>query len=419
MNDDILGQSHATLGDVFKMTSGNTPTPNPNQTQSAEGEGGGRKESKEGGSETQLPESRFENLEESETFQAANQEFLASFTTPNTGFSNGGPILNDNANVLPTISDVYRDTGVFSDFKLNDGLARARPYRKPDSQPGQSDDGLHGNAFPTKMFGRDSRTYDLNYKRDEMLERAKSTLKKMGTKNGEVPEFAHYFPWQWNNLDIHGEGSTPAMQGLHLNQYNRNYNNPDADDISRRLYEPTPSRRTKLITTDVETAALMPQRTMLHPMKVITEDRERMQLQRIPKNTDVIESVVYENIMPRGMGSKIPASRVHADPTELRQPIGTNETGDRSVLGAWNNPFSQINPLQHQHNEDRLVQHISDFKYVQGKDVDAELERELMEQQRLIYQSWPDPLDLTPTTSEYKLKLDTPGAPVPMQNKAW
>ena len=156
------------------------------------------------------------------------------------------------------------------------------------------------------------------------------------------------------------------------NQYNRNYGLPDADAAARRLYQPAPSRQTKMLSTDMEDAALRPQQTLMHPMTVVTEDRQRMKLQHIPRNTDVIESVIYENIMPRGMGSRVTAPRIYNDTGVLREPIGTNDTGSRAIDGRWENPHSNVNPLHDQSMQDLLTMAKDDFRYVQGKNAEFE-----------------------------------------------
>ncbi len=295
----------------------------------------------------------------------ANSEFMKNFMTPNVGANGGGPILNANANLLPTRADEYRDISNTLDYRMNNGLGVSTNYRKPDSLGGQTRDGFQGMPYPSKMFGRDSKSYDLNYKRDELTERAKATFKKMGYKPNEVPQFADYMPWDWYNTTALGISGAQTIGNP--NQYNRNYPLPDADAAARRLYQPTPSRQTQMLNTDVEEAALRPQRTLMHPMKVVTEDRQRMKLQRIPRNTDVIESVLYENIVPRGAGNKVEAPKIWADAGVLREPVGTNDTGSRAVNGRWENPHSNVNPLHDVTTEDLLTQAKDDVRYVQGK----------------------------------------------------
>ena len=104
---------------------------------------------------------------------AENSAFLENFETPFTGVNGGGPILNADANLLPTRADNYRDIASSLDFKLGDGLGVARPFRKNDSMGGSTEGGFYGPAEPTKMFGRNSKTPDLNYQRDSMTERAR------------------------------------------------------------------------------------------------------------------------------------------------------------------------------------------------------------------------------------------------------
>ena len=282
----------------------------------------------------------------------ADSEFMQNFITPIVGANGAGPILNANANLLPTRADQYRDTANTNDFRMNEGLGIARPYRKNDSMGGATEEGFYGWAKPTKMFGRDSVTPDLNYQRDEMMSRAQAVLKKMGQKPNEVPQFAAYKEFDWNNNQLTGRG---GMVINNPNQYNRNGLVPDADQVSRRLYQPAPSRLTKMLNTDIETASLVPNRTLHPPLKVVTEDRQRMKLQRAPRNADVIESVIYDNIMPRGMESSHTTPKIWSDPSVLRQPVGTNDSGDRSIDGIWRNGYSDTQPLLDATNEDRLI----------------------------------------------------------------
>jgi hypothetical protein len=329
-------------------------------------------------------------------YMQPDSEFMKDFITPKVGANGGGPILNANANLMPTVADEYRDISNTLDYRTNNGLGNSRVARKSDSLGGQTVDGFHGPANPSKMFGRNSKSYDLNYKRDEMTDRARSSFKKMGFKPNEVPQFAAYKPWDWNNTTALGISGTKSIGNP--NQYNRNYGVPDADAVARRIYQPAPSRQTKMLSTDVEDAALRPQQTLMHPMKVVTEDRQRMKLQHIPRNTDVIESVLYENIMPRGMGSAHEAMRVYSDVGVLRQPIGTNDTGGTAVNGRWENPNSSVNPLHDMTTEDLLTMHKDDFRYVQGKNPVFEEEEYRRNEEELMGQTSSDVFHLQPKT---------------------
>jgi hypothetical protein len=322
-----------------------------------------------------------------EAYLEPDSEYLRSFQTPFTGANGGGPILNANANLLPTQSDQFRDIANSLDYRLGDGLGVARPFRKNDSMGGSTPGGFYGPVGPTKMFGRDSSTPDLNYERERMLERSRASFKKLGFKPEQQPDGAFYQPWEWNNTQALGIGGPEGNP----NQYNRNYSLPDADAVARRLYQPAPSRATKMLSTDTEVASLAPQRTLMHPLKVVTEDRQREKLQRIPRNTDVMERVSYgKGEVPRGMGSRVDAPLVWGSSDVLRQVVGSNETADRSVLGRWNNGFSQ--PLQAVQNEDRARVANFDHSDVQDKlAVQEEERRFLAAEARLRAQAVPDP----------------------------
>jgi hypothetical protein len=325
-------------------------------------------------------------------------QFLKEFElAPFTGANGSGPILNANANLLPTIADNYRDTANTNDFRLGNGLGISTAFRKPDSMAGQAEDGFQGLAKPNKLFGRSSVGFDLNWIREKNMERARNPLKKMGFKPNEVPLGGKLEPWQWQN---HAALGIAAPKNA--NQYNRNYLLPDADAVHRRLYQPQPSRLTKMITTDVEDAALRPSRTLLHPMTVVTNDLQRQKEQRIPRNADVSEAVVYEKIHPRGMsfGGR-EAMRIHADVSVLRQPVGTNDTGNRAVHDRWRNGGDPYGALTASTLEDRLQLFKDDARYVRGQKIASEAEEFTQSQQKLDAQRVHDPNSIYPRDGEY------------------
>lgn len=341
-------------------------------------------------------------------YMQEDSAFLENFETPFTGASGGGPILNPDANLMPTRADEYRDIANTLDYRLGDGLGVARFARRNDSVGGNTQDGMYGASEPSKMFGRDSRTPDLNYERENMLDRARAGFKKMGFKNAEAPPEAHFQPWQWNDLAALGIGGSAENP----NQYNRNYAPPDADAVARRSYQPAPSRLSKMLATDMEVAALRPQRTLLDPLKVVSEDRTRMALTRIPRNADVAEAVLYENIVPRGFSSRVEAPRAYAEADALRRPVGTNETADRSVLGRWNVGLSE--PLQDVQNEDRARAARFDFVGVRGYNPSAELRQFDAAREKLDAQAVADPSRVRPTPEELRSRsYGNYGSPVP------
>ncbi len=341
----------------------------------------------------------------------SDSEFLKNFKTPYTGANGSGPILNANANLIPTRTDNYRDISSTLDYKLGNGLGVSTAYRKQDSMAGQTKEGFQGMAKPSKMFGRDSRSYDLNYRRDDMLDRARMSFKKMGFRPNEVPDQADYMPWQWNDNQALGIGGGPIGNP---NQYNRNYTVPDADAVARRLYQPAPSRITQMMTTDVEEAALRPNSTLMNPITVVSNDRQREKLQRIPRNADVIESVLYHNIVPRSMGPgrNVEAPRVYSDANVLRRPVGTNDTGGRDVDGRWENGYSSVNPLLDSSLEDYLTMHKSDFKYVQGKEELTETQEFVQNQEKLLNQNVQDYNHIDPKMGLYPHNQSTINTPL-------
>lgn len=340
--------------------------------------------------------------------QEPSAEFLKSFSTAQyTGSNGSGPILNANAVLIPNRADNYRDTATSNDYRLHNGLGVARPYRKQDSMAGQSRDGFYGSATPNKNFGRSDVSHDLMWKREDNLERASMAIKKFGYKANEVPLGGFMQPWQWNDIQALGEGT-------HGNQYNRNYVLPDADAVHRRMYEPTPSRRTQMLATDVETQALRQNRTVLHPLKVVTEDRQREKDQRIPRNTDVVEAVTYENIHPRGWGPghNVSAPRIWADPSVVRRPVGSNDTAGRAVFDRWGNPSNSTDPLAVSTIEDRLTVFKDDLRYVRGQDINAEAEDFARGQEKLDNQMVQDPNEINPRSGEFEHMAATINRPL-------
>jgi len=346
-------------------------------------------------------------------YMESNSEFLKNFDTPSTGANGSGPILNANANLLPTIADQYRDNAEKSDWKLPNGLGIAVPYRKNDSIGGNTETGFYGYAEPSKMFGRNSKSYDLNYLRDEMTQRAYMNFKSLGYKPNEVPKGADFQEWEWNDNQALGIGGGPIHNP---NQYNRNTPLPDADATARRLYQPAPSRLTKMVQTDVEAAALRPQQTLLNPVKVVSEDRQRMKLQRVPRNADVIETVLYHNIEPRGMGRNTGAPKIWADPNVLSQRVGTNDTGTPAIFDRWGNPYSDTQPLLDATNEDLLIMTKNTMDQVRGHKPELEAKQYRQGEIELLRQKVNDYNNIDPRKSEFPHNasgLNTALVPVP------
>lgn len=346
--------------------------------------------------------------------------FLSNFSTAQyTGSNGNGPILNANAVLMPSVAANYHDNSTANDFRLGNGLGISRPFGRPDSMGGQVEGGQQGNPYPNKMFGRSTTSHDMNTNRLDHRERAQMNLKKMGYKPEEVPLGAHLQPWQWNNNTALGIGS--AMQnGQQGSQYNRNYGLPDADAAARRLYQPAPSRVTQMLAIDVEDVQMRPSRTLLHPMKVVSEDRQRDKYMRIPRNADVHESVIYENIVPRGWGPGHgqSAPRIYGRSDVLKQPVGSNETGDRSIHGIWKNASHSTDPLAVSTLEDRL-QLFRDFeKNVNGRDIDREMHEYSKANIRLDNQSVYDPNTIRPLRSEFPFGNSTPNGPLQVYQSA-
>ena len=345
--------------------------------------------------------------------------FLSNFSTAQyTGAHGNGPILNAHAVLMPSVAGNYDDNSTINDYRLGNGLGISRPFGRPDSMGGQVDGGQQGNPYPNKMFGRSTTSHDQNLNRLDHRERAQMNLKKMGFKDGEVPKGSHLQPWVWQNNTALGIGS--AMQdGRQGNQYNRHYGVPDADAVARRMYTPTPSRMTQMLAIDIEDVQLRPSRTLLHPMKYVSEDKQRDKYMRIPRNADVHESVVYENIVPRGMGRHNQAGpRIYGRSDVLKQPVGSNETGDRSIYGIWKNASHSTDPLAASTLEDRLTLFRDFEKNCNGRDIDRELREYANANTRLDSQSVYDPNGIQPTRGEYEYGNSTPSGPLKVYQSA-
>jgi hypothetical protein len=161
-----------------------------------------------------------------------------------------------------------------------------------------------------------------------------------------------------------------------------------------------------MLSTDVEKAALRPNRTALHPVTVVSEDRQRQKDQRISRNTDVIESVLYENIFPRGMGpvNLQEAPKVWSDSSVLRIPVGNNETGDRSYIGIWRNGqdgASNFGATTASTNDDLLRLYKDSETYVRGKSLPREIREFSDSEKYLNTREVPDPNEIQPYPGEY------------------
>lgn len=355
--------------------------------------------------------------------------YMENFMTPFTGVNTEGPIMNANANLVPTIDDSYRDWSSSHDYRLGNGIGISKSFRKPDSMLAhEGENPLHGRIIPNKNFGRSTVSHDLNNKRIDSHERAAMSLKKIGFKDNEVPKYSYYSPWQWNKQtpSNHSEnqvgGNGMNNNGGYATAVRSHHPIMDADAYARRAYQPAPSRLTKMLNTDTEMESLMPQRTLMHPLKVVSEDRQRQKIQRIPKNADVIESVLFENIRPYGMGAPngVEGHRVHARTDVLRAPIGTNDTGSRAVFDRWNNPGPQSgNDLLAEHLEDNVIRYKTDEKYIQGHDIEKEMELFMRGEQALNSFKPVDPYNYAQTISQYPNNTSTINGPMTNMPNRW
>lgn len=303
----------------------------------------------------------------------SDSPYMKNFNTPFTGINNNdksNSIMNANATIVPTRDDSYRDSSSFHDYRLGHGIGISKAFKKSDSLLAHSGiNPIMGRIVPNKNFGRSDKTVDLNNARNVHTERAILTTPFLGTKSNENPEHSYVQPWNWNDrTNKDGSAYQSSVRSHHPV--------PDADAIHRRIYQPAPSRLTKMLSTTTELESMMPQKTLMHPMKYVTEDRQRMKHQRPSKNHDVTEAVIYENIHPRGMKAIVEAPRIYGESSVLRQPVGSSDTGDKSVFDRFNTPHDTTGggALLSETNEDRMLTAKTDFKYVRGYNLKREVE---------------------------------------------
>lgn len=347
----------------------------------------------------------------------ANSEYMKNFSVPFSGSDGGGILENSMANFIPNVDDSYRDISSTHDWRLGNGLGVSRAFRKPDSMPAhEGENPIHGRIIPTKNFGRSTVAPDLNNARDELRARARMAMPVMGSKRDEVPEQSMMREFDYNPQKIRADGSAYAAP------VRGHQPRADASALHRRIYQPAPSRLTKMLSTDVEMAALRPQQTLHHPMKVVSEDRTREMEYRIPRNTDVTESVVYEGIHPRGMGSHVGGGKVWGRVDVLRQPVGNSDTGDKSALGRLSNPGPQSgNELLAETLDDALVKMKADHKYVRGYDIDEEM-RWFRKGEEALYRQGitaPDPTGVGGSIHEFSRSASTANMPMASAKSSW
>lgn len=357
-------------------------------------------------------------LNDNPSFLDAESSFMQNFVTPFSGTDVDG-IMNPDVSALPTMDDSYRDFSNTNDFRLGTGLGISRAFRKPDSMLAHTGDSpMFGAIQPNKNFGRSTVSHDLNNLRVEHGERANMSLKKLGFKNAQQPDDSYYQPYEWNvqpggpaHQEMQrGEGASGQQMGSSAYSSFVRSHHPvmDADQFARRSYQPAPSRLTKMLGVDIEQQGLMQQRTMLDPMTYVTNDRQREKFQSVPRNADVAEAVIYENITPRGMAPPMgnQAPQIYSEYDVLRQPIGTNDTGSRAVFDRLTNPYShQGHELLAETLEDNLVRYKSDYEFVQGKNLKAEIEDFMAGEQAFAAQAVRDQY-VRPTIPSYDGRMD-------------
>jgi hypothetical protein len=108
--------------------------------------------------------------------------------------------------------------------------------------------------------------------------------------------------------------------------------------------------------------------------------------------------VTYEKIMPRGMKSHVNAVKVWADADVLKQPRGTNDTGDRSVLGIWKSGVSHA--LVAATLEDPLIAQKEMQRQVRGQDLEKEINEFRAGEIALMRQKVQDPFSIQPGEGE-------------------
>lgn len=264
------------------------------------------------------------------------------------------PVTNPFANFLPDRADQFRDLASARDFRLPNGVGVSRFYRKPDSQEAWTAEGMFGPVFPDKLPGTGA-DRSRPPARSEAEQRAATVLPQIYQRAHETPEGANFRPYEWNNLQASGSGG--PLQSM----YNRNVPRPvDAQAAARRLYQPAPNRLKKLLSSDVEEAALRPTVALPPP----ESDAGRIPYYRHRRNADVLETVQERSVLFSTRG----APRVWSDASVMRAPKGFAETGGaRAVRGRWSAPDIPGGESAAQTLDDRLLAHREALRWVQGR----------------------------------------------------
>ncbi len=296
---------------------------------------------------------------------------------------NEGLLFNDNANLAPTYDDSWRDIASSHDYRMPNGLGISRSFARPDSQLRTE---WFGEVQPTKNFGRDSKTVDQVDLYASNRERADMQFRILGSKPHRKPAGTDLREYEYNVPVGYGGDERGGNTGVNHSNYNRLTPVPDADAVYRRLYQPAPSRLTKMLGADTELLGLMPQRTVMDPVSVVDNDMTRHQIRAVPRNVDVREAVRVgsaEGDAPRGMSYPNGGSAVHIwSSTEgSRVPIGSDDTGDKSVFGALQAP-NYAGEQSFREGSDRLTAAKMADRFVLGHDIEDELALQAREQDR-------------------------------------
>ncbi len=268
-------------------------------------------------------------------------------------------------NAVPTSDYSWHDNTSANDYRMPGGLGYSRTMSREDSMPHEV---WHGTTMPNKNPGRNSKSVDLD--RGALQDRANHMFRKLGSKPHMNPPGTNIQRWDYDVQEQqHPEGSP------FYHQHNRNNTlPPDADSVYRRLYQPPPSRLTKMLSTDVEEQGLRPNRTLMSATAMLNNDMSRRQLYAVPKNADVRESVMSGWAVgdaPRGLSRVVAQPHIWSE-SVYRAPLGSNDTGDKSVFGFLPPPNHEGERTA-QHYADRLRAQQGYNKYVRGHNIDEEL----------------------------------------------
>lgn len=259
----------------------------------------------------------------------------------------------EQANIVPTMDDSYRNDATH-DYRVPGGMG---VFRLPKEDA--VDKASYMEEGHTKLMGRSTVTADPD--RGQYQRHAETLMNRMdgvGLRNHEVPDGTRIPEWAWNS------------QRYEENGYNVNsvVPRPDSDLVYRRIHEPAPSRRVKMLGTDIEEAGYMPQNMTMAPLHYVEMDESRHPIRAIGKNADVRDKYHhFDNV--RGLSSQ------NGAPVVWSRAAYSNPKGrpDKSVPGWIPRPQLEGECGYYETGSDNLYAAKVASRYIRGNDLDYEM----------------------------------------------